>query len=147
MINSRNIFDLHPRVQMMATKFMGACLQAGIEVIIISTERDVEFQNTIYAIGRTVKGANPTAKKPMGAIVTNAQGGQSFHNYQAAFDFMVLIGGKPQWNDIRLFTKAGEIGESVGLEWAGRWKSFKEYGHLQFTGGLTLKDFKEGKTL
>jgi len=46
-----------------------------------------------------------------------------------------------------LFTKCGEIAESVGLEWAGRWTKFKEMAHCQYTGGLTLADFQAGKTL
>jgi DNA-directed RNA polymerase sigma subunit (sigma70/sigma32) len=40
-----------------------------------------------------------------------------------------------------------EIGESLGLEWAGRWISFTERAHLQYTGGLKLADFQKGKTL
>jgi peptidoglycan L-alanyl-D-glutamate endopeptidase CwlK len=91
----------------------------------------------LYAQGRTAPG-----KK-----VTNAKGGQSFHNWKVAFDFCPIVNGKPNWNDVALYTKCGEIAESVGLEWAGRWKSFKELAHCQYTGGLTLHDFQQGKTL
>jgi len=45
-----------------------------------------------------------------------------------------------------LFTKCGEIAEAVGLEWAGRWKTFKELAHCQYTNGLTLQDFQQGKS-
>jgi peptidoglycan L-alanyl-D-glutamate endopeptidase CwlK len=48
--------------------------------------------------------------------------------------------------DLELWNKIGTIGESVGLEWAGRWKRFREFPHFQFTGGLTLSDFQAGKT-
>jgi peptidoglycan L-alanyl-D-glutamate endopeptidase CwlK len=94
-------------------------------------------QNALYAQGRTTPGK----------IVTNAKGGQSFHNYGVAFDFVPIVGGKAQWNDVALFTKCGEIAESIGLEWAGRWVKFKELAHCQYTGGLTLQDFQQGKTL
>ncbi|TXH46593.1 MAG: peptidase M15 [Desulfurellales bacterium] len=137
MINSRSINDLHPRVAALAVQFISKCKAAGIDVLITSTYRDAESQAALYAQGRTAPG-----KK-----VTNAKPGQSFHNWRVAFDFVPLLNGKAQWNDVRSFTRCGEIAESLGLEWAGRWKSFKELAHCQYTGGLSLADFQAGKTL
>lgn len=137
MINSRRIEDLHPRVQSLAHAFIEQCKANGIEVIITSTYRDNESQNALYSLGRTVAG-----KK-----LTNAKGGQSFHNYRLAFDFVPVKYGKALWNDANLFTECGKIAESLGLEWAGRWKKFKELAHCQFTGGLMLKDLQNGKTI
>lgn len=145
MINSRNISDLNPKLQTLCVKFVSACEAHNIDILITSTYRDAESQNAIYATGRTTKGANPTASNPMGSILTNAKAGQSFHNYRIAFDFVPLKNGKAIWNDLALFTQCGEIAESVGLEWAGRWTKFKEMAHCQYTGGLTLKDFQAGK--
>lgn len=135
MINSRNISDLNPKVEALTNKFVEACMVAGIDVLITSTYRDMESQDALYAQGRTAPG-----KK-----VTNAKAGQSFHNYRCAFDFVPIVNGKAQWNDIATFTRCGEIAERVGLEWAGRWKTFKELAHCQFTNGLTLKDLQAGK--
>lgn len=137
MINSRDIISLHPKVQNLCNTLILACRNQGIDILITSTYRDVESQNALYAQGRTLPG-----KK-----VTNAKGGQSFHNYKVAFDFVPLVNGKPNWNDKTLFTKIGEIGESIGLEWAGRWKKFPELAHFQYTAGLTLADFQSGKHL
>lgn len=137
MVNSRNINDLHPKVTAMCSEFINRCKAEGIDVIITSTYRDAESQNELYAQGRT---------KP-GKKVTNAKAGQSFHNWRVAFDFCPIVNGKCQWNDTALFTRCGEIGESVGLEWAGRWQRFKELAHFQYTGGLRLADFQAGKTL
>lgn len=147
MINSRSLSDLNPKVAAMASEFITRCKNENIDVIITSTYRDAEAQTALYAIGRTVKGANPTAKKPMGSTVTNAKAGQSFHNWRVAFDFVPIVGGKALWSDDDLWTKCGEIAEGIGLEWAGRWTSFKEFPHCQFTNGLTLADFQQGKTL
>ena len=135
MINSRKLEDLHPKVEKMCNEFISKCKDEGIDVIITSTYRDAESQNELYAQGRT---------KP-GKVVTNAKAGDSFHNYQLAFDFVPVVSGKAQWNDLSLFKKCGEIAKSCGLEWAGEWKSFKEYAHCQFTDGLSLKDLKSGK--
>ena len=137
MINSRKIEDLHPKVAAMCQEFIKKCDEQGIDILITSTYRDIESQNELYAQGRT---------KP-GKIVTKAKGGQSFHNWRVAFDFVPLLNGKPAWNDTALFTRCGEIGESVGLEWAGRWARFKELAHFQYTNGLKLSDFQNGKTL
>lgn len=137
MINSRSIGDLHPKVAELCRKFIAACKVEGVEVIITSTYRDLASQAAIYAQGRTTPG-----KK-----ITNAKPGQSFHNWRVAFDFAPTINGKIPWNDSKIFTQCGEIAESVGLEWAGRWKGFKELAHCQYTGGMTLKDFQSGKTL
>ena len=137
MINSRNLNDLHPKVAAMCSEFINRCKAKNIDILITSTYRDAESQNALYAQGRTAPG-----KK-----VTNAKGGQSYHNWKVAFDFCPLVNGKPNWSDVALYTKCGEIAEGVGLEWAGRWKTFKELAHCQYTGGLTLHDFQQGKTL
>jgi peptidoglycan L-alanyl-D-glutamate endopeptidase CwlK len=137
MINSRSLTDLNPKVAAMCSEFINRCKEQGIDVLITSTYRDAESQNALYAQGRTTAGK----------IVTNAKGGQSFHNWKVAFDFVPIVNGKAIWNDLDLFTKCGEIAESVGLEWAGRWVKFKENAHCQYTYGLTLADFQAGKTL
>lgn len=136
MINSRDINDLHPLVAAMARVFVDECRKEGIDALITSTKRDNESQDALYAQGRTLPGK----------IVTNARGGESFHNYGCAFDFVPLVNGKAQWNDTALFVRCGEIAERVGLEWAGRWKRFREMAHCQYTGGLTLADLQAGKT-
>ena len=137
MINSRSISDLHPRVADMCNAFIDACKTHGIDVLITSTYRDLESQKALFDQGRSLPGK----------IVTNAKPGSSVHNWRCAFDFVPIVNGKVQWNDTKLFERCGNIAESVGLEWAGRWKTFKELAHCQFTDGLTLSDFQAGKTL
>lgn len=133
MIDSRKIEDLHPWVQVKAREFVAACKSAGIEVIITSTLRDHAKQDDLYAQGRT---------KP-GRIVTSARGGYSYHNFGLAFDFCPIVNGKAAWERADLFEKCGILGEMLGLEWAGRWKSFKELAHLQ-APGVKLADMRAG---
>jgi peptidoglycan L-alanyl-D-glutamate endopeptidase CwlK len=121
----------------MALQFIDACKKQGIDVLITSTYRDAQSQDALYAQGRTKAGSK----------VTNARGGWSFHNYAIAFDFVPIVAGKAQWNDLKTFERCGVIAESIGLEWAGRWKSFKELAHCQFTDGLTIKDLQSGKQI
>lgn len=134
MINSRDINDLTPKTAELCRQFVAKCKDQHIDIIITSTYRDNESQNALYAQGRTKSGAK----------VTNAKGGQSFHNFRIAFDFCPIVDGKAQWTDIKTFTKCGEIAESLGLEWAGRWLRFKELAHCQFTEGKTLEQLRAG---
>ena len=39
----------------------------------------------------------------------------------------------------------GSLGEAVGLEWAGRWRKFREFHHFQFTGAPTFAELLGGK--
>ena len=135
MINSRDLKDLDPYVAGLAKQFIAACKKQGIDLLVTSTYRDNESQNALYAQGRT----------KAGRIVTNAKAGQSFHNYRLAFDVVPIVNGKPQWNDFRTFQKIGAIGKSIGLDWAGDWRTFKELAHFQWTGGLSLAQLKAGK--
>ena len=134
MINSRDLKELIPQAKSRAESFVRECKKQGIDVLITSTYRDFESQNALYAQGRTKAGKR----------VTNAKGGQSWHNFRCAFDFVPLVNGKAQWNDARTFKRCGAIAESLGLEWAGRWKSFPEMAHCQYTGGLTLAQLRNG---
>ncbi|MFA5922332.1 MAG: M15 family metallopeptidase [Methylococcaceae bacterium] len=138
MINSRDIKKLHPKVAQMCNEFIAVCAAQGIIILITSTYRDIESQNALYEQGRTTPG-----KK-----VTNAKGGQSYHNWKVAFDFCPIVNGKAQWNDTATFNRCGEIAESLGLEWAGRWKgSMRELAHLQLTQGYNLAYFQNGGRL
>lgn len=138
MINSRKIEDLHPYVEKLCRQFIVECKLAGIDVMITSTYRDNEYQDFLYGKGRTDK----TSK-----IVTNAKGSQSIHNYRLAFDFVPLVDGRAQWNNLNLFKQCGEIAQQVGLEWGGDWVKFRDYPHCQFTQGLTLAELQSGKTI
>ena len=138
MINSRNINDLLPNVKVRVEKFIELCDEEGIDLLITSTYRDNESQEALYEQGRT---------RP-GKIVTNAKSGESWHNYRCAIDVVPLINGKPNWDGSDpIWQVIGELGEKAGLEWAGRWRTFKELAHFQYTGGLTLADLKAGKEI
>ena len=144
---SRSLSDLHPVAREKAMLWETSCRRAGVDVLIYCTYRSGAEQDALYAVGRTTKGANPTAKKPMGNTVTNAKAGESYHQWRCAWDAVPLVAGKPGWNRDDLYEIIAKEAEALGIEWAWRWKSFREKAHFQFTGGLTLADFKAGKTL
>lgn len=140
MISSRNLDDLLPQVHTKATTLVNACKAAGIDLRVTCTYRDFEEQARLYSIGRTVPGLGVTAAHPMGRTVTNAPAGKSWHNWRRAFDVVPMKGGECVWNDSVLWAKVGKLAKIAGLEWAGEWKSFPEFPHMQFTEGLNLTD-------
>ena len=156
MITSRAIKDLHPHVMVLANAFLNECahdpwlLAQGVNLIVTCTYRDFSAQEALYAQGRTEAGRK----------VTNARAGQSWHNFGCAIDVLPLRHGKPVWgtrgngidndptddaiDDLELWQRIGKIGESHGLEWAGRWTGFREFAHFQHTGGLSLAQAMAG---
>jgi len=138
MINSRSLDELLTPVRARVDQFLADCKNHGIDLLVTSTYRDNESQDALYAQGRTAPGN----------IVTNAKGGQSYHNFRCAVDIVPLVNGKPVWDGKDpIWVKVGSLGKQAGLEWAGEWKSFKELAHFQYTGGLTLADLNAGKTI
>jgi len=138
MINSRSLEDLIPQAKERVEKFIALCKENDIDLLVTSTYRDNESQTALYEQGRTTPGK----------IVTNAKCGDSWHNWRCAVDVVPLVNGKPDWDGSHpIWNKVGELGEQAGLEWAGRWQTFKELAHFQYTGGLTLTDLKEGKEI
>ena len=100
---------------------------------VVYTLRTYSEQNALYNIGRSTPGQ----------IVTNAKAGQSYHNYGLALDFCIIEGGKASWKIAKDFNEDGnsdwmqvvDAFEASGWEWGGRWKSIKDYPHLQKTFG------------
>jgi len=132
---SKDIAELLPIVREKAVTLIGLCKTQGIDILITSTYRSIQEQDEIYAQGRS---------KP-GAIISNAKGGQSFHNWRVAFDVVPLVGGKATWDDHALWERVGKVGEALGLEWGGRWEGFVDKPHFQFTQGYSFQDFIDGK--
>lgn len=100
---------------------------------ITCTHRTDEEQNALYAIGRTVKGK----------IVTNAQAGQSPHNFMPsmAFDIgFITLDKKLSW-DKKYFKKFADCIDSDSVEWGGNWK-FLDVPHFELKAWKTLKDIK-----
>ena len=124
---SREIKDLHPKLQPLAVEFAKACHNKGVDVLIYMTYRSCKEQDELYEQGRTRKGN----------IVTNAKGGKSAHNYTVngepaslAFDAVPIIRKQCVWDDDFLWDRMGEAADEVGLKWGGRWKNFKDKPHF-----------------
>ena len=119
---SRKLEDLAPQFRHRFLEWLGACKAAGLDLLVTCTYRSKEEQDALYAIGRT---------KP-GKKVTNAQAGQSAHNFGLGLDFVPIVDGKPVWNaEHPAWRQAGNLCEHYGLEWGGSWPKFRDMPHVQ----------------
>lgn len=147
-ISMKRIETMHPKLR---EQLRADYLQCNNEIVpkfkrlrITQALRTIKEQDDLYAQGRT---------KP-GKKVTNARGGQSYHNFGLAFD-IVILEDKDQNGTFEtanfevnaLWRKVAKFFKSKGWEWGGDWKSFKDYPHFQKTFGKTtaqlLKMVKE----
>ena len=106
----------------------------NLDIIITVAFRSWNDQDKLYSLGRTMPGG----------IVTNARGGDSYHNWGLAFDAAPVENGKIS-QDIIKFKKMGRLGQQVGLEWGGSFKSIVDFPHFQATFGLSTEDLLNGK--
>lgn len=138
---------LHPKLKEDALKIYDeivAALNGSAICRFTHTLRTFAEQDALYAQGRTKAGAK----------VTNARGGQSYHNFGMAIDIVLLVDkdkngsfetaswdiktdfdgdGKADWMEIVAIFKR------YGFEWGGDWK-FNDAPHFQKTFGKSINE-------
>lgn len=118
--------DLASKIRQMADQLASE----GIYIRVTAGLRTIEEQDALYAQGRTTAGQ----------VVTNARGGQSYHNFGMAVDCIPSQDGinlpySPDWNDTHpAWKRMIEIAESLGLNCGADWAHFKDMPHFQLTG-------------
>ena len=95
--------------------------QYGYELILLEGYRSPERQNSLAT----------------NSNITRAKGFQSYHQFGLAADIAfkrhgkVVISERDPWA-MRGYQLYGQIAESVGLTWGGRWKTIQDYGHTEY---------------
>lgn len=98
--------------------------QHGYSMVLLEGYRTPERQNKLAA---------------MGPHVTRARAYQSYHQHGRAADsaFMhhgkIVISEKDPWA-LKAYQQFGEVAESLGLTWGGRWK-LMDFGHVELRRG------------
>ncbi|WP_257391545.1 M15 family metallopeptidase [Cytobacillus gottheilii] len=135
---------LHPAVALKRDELMSLAAEQGIQIVITADFRSFEEQNQLYEQGRSTEGN----------IVTNARGGESYHNYGLAIDFALMtIDGQVVWdmeydgngNGVPDWDEVVSIAKDLGFAWGGDWRNFKDYPHFQMTFGLSISELQRGK--
>ncbi len=152
-ISETRILKLHPKIREEVLKIyreqIYPALTGGVYCRITHTLRTFEEQNELYKLGRTKLF---DADDNRIGIVTNAKGGQSFHNYSLAVDFCIMSSrtaiwdvsvdldkdGKRDWFEVIDIFKRN--GWESGADWKGKLRDFP---HVQKTFGYTTKQLLE----
>lgn len=140
---------LHPKLRDEALEMYDEILAALTGTAICRfayTLRTFAEQDALYAQGRS---------KP-GKVVTNAKGGQSYHNYGLAIDIVLLVDKDKNgsfetaaWDAKTDFDKDGkadwmeivQVFKRYGYEWGGDWK-FLDLPHFQKTFGKSIYELR-----
>lgn len=137
-----NSEGLHPIVEEKTEQLIKYSSEKGIDIIITDGYRSIEEQDKLYKQGR----------QNSEQVVTNAEGGQSYHNYGLAVDYALLNeNGDPIWDIHYDGNKNGEpdwfevadIAKELGFTWGGDWSRFVDYPHLQMTFGYSIRELKQ----
>lgn len=136
--SSLTISSLNSYAASLVRNFLNLCTANGLNVTIVEAFRSWSRQDELYTQGRTQPGD----------IVTDAEGGDSYHNWGLAFDCAPVENGIVAWNDINAFNKMGSLGQQVGLEWGGNWTTYDisivDLPHFQYTYGLSTEKLLNG---
>jgi peptidoglycan L-alanyl-D-glutamate endopeptidase CwlK len=125
-------------------------------LLIYCTERPLREQAVLYRQSRSwstikqkmtkfkARGLAPLADileqvgPQNGPHVTNAAPGESWHGFGESFDCVPMYAGKCLWSyeaNKNQWDLMGSIAADLDLHWAGNWKSFREYPHVQYRIG------------
>lgn len=130
--NCAGVGVLHPSTAAKVAKLCDMVRDRDdLPVLITSTLRTAEEQDSLWSIGRNGKVGKP---------VTNCRYPDSAHNWGIALDFC-KNSTKDAFTDETFFKIIGELAESCGMEWGGRWK-MRDLAHLQDTD-FSVADLKK----
>lgn len=143
--SANRLSGLHPVVRQATERLIERSFACGVPILITQGLRTIAEQDALYAQGRS---------KP-GNIVTNARGGYSNHNFGVAIDFALLMpdGRSVSWDTLRDgdkdslpdWSEVVDIAKSLGFEWGGDWRSFKDMPHFEMCFGLTTSQYRAGQ--
>lgn len=119
---------LQPAARVRARAAFQKAEEEGLSVLVASGLRSFAEQDALFALGRT---------KP-GKVVTNAQAGESYHNFGLGFDFCLLRQGRALFDqrepDWKRFVR---IAKAHGFEWGGDFSN-PDFPHFQIKNPPSL---------
>lgn len=150
-VTKQRIEKIHPKLRVELTTIVKELELRNVDIRIVQGLRTFKEQDDLYAQGRTTPGNK----------VTNAKGGESYHNYGLSVDFVLLHkDGKISWdmkedmdNDKKAdWMEVVEVFTKYNWSWGGLWKT-PDNPHFEKTFGnnfrtlLNLPKDKDGYPL
>lgn len=149
-ISEQRLCLVHPLLAQKIRTVADQLLHSGIVIRVIQGFRSFQMQDDLFAQGRTTPGR----------IVTEARGGDSYHNYGLAVDCCPGVTGWPYWTPDWVsvdkhthkitpsWQKMIDAGKAQGLVSGSQFIDFPDFPHFQMTGILPLaKPTTEAKAL
>ena len=122
--SDERIAKLHPSIREDAATLINTVQEKiGVKLRVTQGFRSFAEQNDLYEQGRS---------KP-GKIVTNAKGGESYHNYGLALDVCEIRGREAIWDCD--WKKIAPIAKGLGWEWGGDWQHAFDDHHIVWRNG------------
>jgi peptidoglycan L-alanyl-D-glutamate endopeptidase CwlK len=110
--SEKNLATVQPQLQKLGRELLRRLAAEGLTFKIIQGRRTQAEQDALWAKGRTKPGPKVTWTR------------NSRHLTGRAIDLALFSGKNVVWES-KHYTRAGEIGEELGLVWGGRWKGGK----------------------
>ena len=110
--SEKNLATVQPQLQRLGRELLRRLAAEGLTFKVIQGRRTPAEQAALYAKGRTAPGPKVTWTL------------KSRHLTGRAIDLALFQGKNVVWES-KHYTRAGEIGEELGLVWGGRWKGGK----------------------
>jgi peptidoglycan L-alanyl-D-glutamate endopeptidase CwlK len=132
--NEIKLEELYPPFRARIERLLDFCDQKGWKVIITQALRTFEDQDALYAKGRDEKGIVIDPSQ----VITNAKGGESYHNYGLAIDLAFLDdSGSVLWES-PLYDELGANAKLFNLHWLGALNlPFKDIYHFDANFGYS----------
>jgi len=111
---------LHPLLDYRMERLLKKCKKKGIYLIITEGFRSAEYQDKLYAKGRTAPGN----------VVTNARGSSYSSQHQWGIAFDIAINDKDKLYDTAIICKVARIAKKLGLGWGGDWTGIVDKPHF-----------------
>lgn len=132
---------LHPKVEEKAETLIEKAEAEDIDIKITDDFRSINEQDGLFSKGRTLPGQ----------IVTNAKGGESYHNYGLAIDYALEVDGEVIWdveydgndNGESDWFEVADIAKDLGFEWGGDWDGFKDHPHLEMNFDYSIRELQK----
>lgn len=152
-MNAASIARLDEVMPLLKTKVstLIEMLAPEFEVRVTQGLRSWNQQNDLYEKGRTKPGVpckhhsvtrpvGTCSEHPLGLRVTNAKGGESYHNFGVAVDVVPdMVGDNapfiPDWDEKHpSWKRIIAVAESLGLTCGADWRTLPDFPHVQLVG-------------
>lgn len=113
--------ELASYVRPLCEQFLAICKERGLDIRVVDTGRTAAEQEQKIAQG--VSWVSRSQHEPQPPEMKS-------HAFDVVpVDYMSMKGWNPAGP---LWAELGEIGESLGLRWGGRWTNHRDPGHFEF---------------